>query len=393
MVVDPYISLAIDNCFASKRWTRPKDWMPLIKELGITLVEASADTECDPLYMGEEYIQDWINEVKKCSERTGVRVVNMYTGHGTYSTLGLTHTDKRVRNRFREKWIKAHANTARQLNAGLGFFAHAIPEYALQEPKDYESYMNILCDGLADLANYASHIGLSSISIEQMYSPHQPPWTITNARELLKTVYQASQIPFYLTLDLGHMNGQQYFQKPSRGQVAEWIDHKAIGNTSKHVWLGPQIAVDIFQKAVSGEIQKEQAIQQIEEQWKSYNYLFAAPEDCSVHAWLQELAGYSPIIHLQQSDGKSSPHWPFTSEYNEKGIIRPDEILSDIARAYEKCEEEDLPPRRSDIVLTLESFIHTARSSAEAIEEIAQSVQYWRHYIPKDGMLLSEVAG
>ena len=53
MGIDPKLSLAIDNRFASKRWTRPADWMQLIKDLGITLVEASADTECDPLYLGE----------------------------------------------------------------------------------------------------------------------------------------------------------------------------------------------------------------------------------------------------------------------------------------------------------------------------------------------------
>ena len=38
--------LAIDNCFACKRWVKPMDWMLLIRDLGLTMVEQSTDTEC-----------------------------------------------------------------------------------------------------------------------------------------------------------------------------------------------------------------------------------------------------------------------------------------------------------------------------------------------------------
>lgn len=77
MKTDPEIFLGIDNCFASKRWTNPMDWMNVIKDLGLVYAEASADTECDPLYMGPEYMHDWIDEVKRCSEKTGVVVKNL----------------------------------------------------------------------------------------------------------------------------------------------------------------------------------------------------------------------------------------------------------------------------------------------------------------------------
>jgi hypothetical protein len=391
MVIDPHISLAIDNCFASKRWTQPQDWMYLIKEMGITLVEASADTECDPLYMGEAYIQDWIRDVKKWSDRSGVRVVNVYSGHGTYTTLGLAHTDARVRVRFRDQWLKAHANTARHLDAGLGFFAHAISDPVLQDPGEYQRSIQVLYDGLANLAEYASEIGLSSIGVEQMYSPHQPPWTIKGAKELLAAVNRMAQAPFYLTLDVGHMNGQQFFYRPSPEKIAHWIDCKAAGQPAKRIWLGPHKAMEIFRKSVSGEIQKTAAIEQIQALWEDCGYFFAGPEDGSVHTWLQELAGYSPIIHLQQSDGKSSPHWPFSPEHNEKGIIHAEEVFRDIARAYEKDAVQGLPPLCSEIILTLEPFISTAGNNTDAIEEIAQSVQYWRQYISRDGMRLSEV--
>ena len=391
MGTEPKLSLAIDNRFASKRWTRPADWMPLIKDLGITLVEASADTECDPLYLGEAYIADWIADTRRSSERFGVRVVNLYSGHGTYATLGLSHTDERVRTRLRDRWVKAHANTARQLDAGLGFFAHAIPDPVLQEPGVYHRYLEELYGNLANLASYAAQIGLRSIGVEQMYSPHQPPWTIKGAKTLLEAVHQTAQAPFYLTLDLGHMNGQQYFQKPSADQIARWIDRKAAGLPCKRIWLGPAGAVDLFRRAVSGEIQKDTALGRIQTHWEGYDYLFASREDTSVHAWIEALAPYSPILHLQQSDGASSPHWPFSPEYNQQGIIRAEEVFRSIGRAYAQPAEEHLPQRCGEIVLTLEPFVGTAGNTTDALEEIAQSVQYWRQYLPRDGMRLSDV--
>ena len=109
MKTDPRLYLAVDNCFASKRWTKPAEWMHMLKSMGIRFVEASADNECDPLYMSEEYMERWVEEVKSESEKTGVKVANMYSGHGTYATLGLAHHDKSVRDRIQHEWIKPMA--------------------------------------------------------------------------------------------------------------------------------------------------------------------------------------------------------------------------------------------------------------------------------------------
>jgi sugar phosphate isomerase/epimerase len=388
---DPAVSLAIDNCFASKRWTRPLEWMRIIKDAGLTLVEASADTECDPLYMGSEYINDWISDVKRCSEKTGVQVVNLYSGHGTYATLGLAHTDERVRRRFRDDWIKKQAFTAQQLNAGLGFFAHAISDPALQDPDEYMRVMDTLIADLADISLYATQIGLGYISVEQMYSPNQPPWTIQDAKSMLKKIFQISKSPFYLTIDLGHMNGQSNFQKPSPEQIADWIVRCKKGLSCKRMWLGPKRAMDIFQEAIRGTGDIMHCIKQIQLQWEGFDYLFAGHEDGSVYRWLQELGGYSPIIHLQQSDGSSSPHWPFSDEYNEIGIIKAEKVLLSISKAFSKDEEEGMPPLSDDIVLTLEPFVSTAESNYDALNSIAQSVQYWRKYVPYDGIPISKV--
>jgi len=412
---DPALSLAIDNCFATKRWTRPQDWMPVVQSLGLQLVEASADTECDPLYMGSDYMRDWIDDVKRSSERYGVRVANLYSGHGTYSTLGLAHTDRRVRERFREQWVKAQVDVAAALGAGLGFFAHAIHDGALQRPAEYGEAMATLEGDLAEVARYARNRELPAVSLEQMYSPHQPPWTIDGATALLRRVFALGKAPFYLTIDLGHMNGQQYFRRPSKERISQWIASRQAGTPCKGVWLGPASARSVFNLAVAGELEVHEAISQIEACMKGYDYLFASERDGSVHEWLSALGCYSPIIHLQQSDGKSSPHWPFSSEYNAKGIIKGQEVLHGLARAYLHVAQarqsqitdpsaqsptsqspasinitEGLPPPCDQIVLTLEPFISTSGNIYDLLDELAESVAYWRQFIPYDGIKLSD---
>ena len=219
MKIDPILNLGIDNCFASKHWTLPEQWCELIAGLGLQYIEASADTECDPLYMGLDYTEDWITRVRRACEKTGVQIANLYSGHGTYATLGLAHWDARVRARFRDSWMKRQAKTAASLGAGLGFFAHAFDESVLQSPDAYAAAMDELCRDLADIAGYAKSLELSSAGVEQMYAPHQPPWTIAGAKQMLRRIYAIGGAPFYLTDDVGHMNGQQFFLRPTEESI------------------------------------------------------------------------------------------------------------------------------------------------------------------------------
>jgi len=59
----------------------------------------------------------------------------------------------------------------------------------------------------------------------------------------------------------------------------------------------------------------------------------AEGKDKSPYAWIKEFAPQSPIIHIQQTDGKGDRHWPFTSEYSKEGIIVPSKILEAIERS------------------------------------------------------------
>ena len=338
----PKIYLAIDNCFASKRWTEPIEWMNVIKDLGIYYVEASADCECDPLYLGMDYMRDWADNVRKATEVTGVRVANLYSGHGTYSTLGLAHTDERVRRRFLDQWLKPMVDTAVSVNAGLGFFCHAFPESVLSDPDKYYKSSDLLTDSLAKLALYAADNNCSSIGVEQMYSPHQIPWTVRGAEKLISNVYGKDGNALYITIDTGHQSGQRNFLRTP-------------DNSDKP------------------------------------DYMYAELCDSDTYHWLSELGCYSPIIHLQQTDGHRSSHLPFTDENNEIGIIEPEKILKAVMASYQREQRHGMPERCGEIYLTLELFTPTGAIPSEYLEKIRKSVEYWRKFIPEDGVCLDNL--
>jgi sugar phosphate isomerase/epimerase len=368
--------LAIDNCFASKRWTKPEEWSRIIADLGITYIEASADTELDPLFMGPEYLADWVDAVKKAADTSGVRVANLYSGHGTYTTLGLTHTDLRVRRHMIDDWFKPMITTAAQLGAGLGFFAHAFSHYILQDPSLYNEAINMLEDGLCELNAYASTCGCT-LGIEQMYSPHQYPWTIKQTADLIRTVSEKSGYPFYFTEDLGHH--QRKFQKPHLDALQQMA-----GKIPAGTWLGTDKA---FALAEKGEEQTSKLAAEIQ----NNPHLFAQERDGDCYAWLTELGSYSPIIHLQQTDGTSSAHLPFTKERNDRGIIEGSRVLSALKSSYDKAAENNMPKRCEEIYLTLELFTSTAAIMHDVMSDVRESVAYWRHWIPHDGLYLDEL--
>lgn len=387
---DPNLYLAIDNCFACKRWVKPIDWMLLIRDLGLTMVEQSADTECDPLYLGSGYIREWISLVRQASEKTGVRVKNVYSGHGTYSTCGLAHWHDGARLRFRERWMKPQADTARALDAGFGFFAHGFENSVLQEKKLYEERLHTLYDDLAELAAYAGQSGLSYIGLEQMYAPHMPPWTIEGTGELIRQVFMRANAPMYITLDIGHMNGQQYFLKPDPDKIRSSIQAAATGIEVQRPWLGSARAHELYRLAAGGALSPEDAAEQIAEDMDENPHLFAKPVDGDIWSWVTALGKYAPIVHLQQSDGKSSPHWPFSKAFNAKGVASGEKLIESLSRAFQQPDVPGMPETTDEVVLTLEPFMATAANPYNVVDEIAESIAYWRKFIPYDGIRLSE---
>jgi len=95
------------------------------------------------------------------------------------------------------------------------------------------------------------------------------------------------------------------------------------------------------------------------------------PRDVDYEAWLREFGAVSPVVHLKQSSADKSGHWPFTAEHNAKGVVRPEKVL----RALEEGGAE-----RVSLVLEF-SFRERFPAEGRVIDDLRESVDYWREYV------------
>jgi len=377
MQMYPKVYLAIDNCVLYKRWTSPDAWARVIKDLGVDYIEASADTELDPLFMGKAYLSDWVDQVREAESKYGVKVCNLYSGHGTYSTLGLTHTDSRVRMHMLENWFYPMIEVAGKLGCGFGFFAHAFGHEVLQSAETYQNYVDILTEMLTKINRYAKERPCGRLGVEQMYTPHQYPWRIKDARELIGRLTQGSGRDFYFTEDVGHHNIK--FMRPEKAALQADNVYGVWLGTDRAFALANQHGIDAWDR--------------IEADMDRNGHLFSEKEDGDCYEWIRQLGCYSPIIHLQQTNGRASAHLHFTREENERGIINGPDLLRALKESYEQADGADMPQKSDEIYLTLEVFSGTTSIMHDVLKDYRESVRYWREFVPEDGLSLDVLVG
>lgn len=389
----PKLFVAMDTCFAIKRWVLPTEWMPVIQHMGIQSIEASTDNEVDPLFAPEDYFQDWMDEVARLEEKYQMKVRSFFTGYQTYRTAGLTHPDPRVRSKLKNHWFKPLIKGAGKLGADIGFSFHAIREADLVSHQAYTNAINIAVDEYAELAAYAKANNAVQLCCEQMYAPYQHPFTIESSKKLLVDVYSKNHDPFYIAVDVGHMVGQRKYRLPSTALIVQAVEMQRAQGRIRGIWLGPEygyrmVEEQALQSSRSDFIFAENLRLELQ---SSYAYMFSFNEqDDDPHAWLEELGAYSPIIHLQQTNGKTSSHAPFTAETNKEGIISPRSVLEALKRSYAMPDNPSMPPRTDRITLAFEIFISNVKYPHDALDELKETAQYWKQYIPRDGMTLDE---
>ena len=93
------------------------------------------------------------------------------------------------------------------------------------------------------------------------------------------------------------------------------------------------------------------------------------PRDSDAYSWIRELGHLSPVVHMQQTDGKGSRHWPFTEEFNKIGVIDPERI-------FQAIEETGI--EKTIIVF---EFFYSAHAIPDesAIDNLKTSVEYWQN--------------
>lgn len=93
-------------------------------------------------------------------------------------------------------------------------------------------------------------------------------------------------------------------------------------------------------------------------------------KDRDPYSWLTEMGKSSPCVHLQQTDGEGDRHWPFTDGYNKVGII-------DGAKVVRALDESGAV----NAYLYLEAIPASEQDDGRAVDDIVQSVKYWREYV------------
>jgi D-erythrulose 1-phosphate 3-epimerase len=102
------------------------------------------------------------------------------------------------------------------------------------------------------------------------------------------------------------------------------------------------------------------------------NQEFPGTDQADPYAWIRRYGKVAPIIHIQQTTGSASNHWPFTPEYNAMGDIFPAKILQAIADSGAQQE----------ILLALEVRHKAYYPDEYQVEKnLAASVQYWRQWV------------
>jgi sugar phosphate isomerase/epimerase len=374
----PRIHLTVDNCFAIKRWVEPAEWMQKVRELGdIRCIQASTDNEIDPSHNTQAFRDDWVAEVKRYEQDMGLKVVSFYSGYATYRTVGIASMSEDKRRAMIERYFEPTVDVAASLGAQVGNTLSAYSDTVLQNPELYQLTTEHIESSLASMAVYADKKGVT-FGYEQMYTPTQGMWTIDGCTSCLRNVYARAGRPMYLTIDTAHQAGQSLFRRPAPDEVYQMAK---AGNPG--AWRLP----DEVKKAIRDRQQPDR----IEKLLDRYSYWFAAPRDADLFEWLGTLGAYSPIVHLQQTDGTYSSHKPFTAEYNAKGIVKPKDVFAAIAKSYEQPAPEGLPPRVTDIYLAFELFFGITSSADEIMSDMRESVAYWREYIPEDGITVDKL--
>ncbi len=193
--------LAINNCFAVKRWPRPADWAPIVAgELGLDLVELSLDLVDD--VESQAGRDRWAGELEAALGRHGLRAETVFTGLAAYSLNLLMHPDG-ARRRAAMNWYVSVVDLAARVGArGAGGHVGAMSVPDWSDPAARAERWAGLQAGLTEIAGTARAAGLEYLLVENLAS-HREPSTMAGLETLLADG-DGDHVPVRLCLDVGH---------------------------------------------------------------------------------------------------------------------------------------------------------------------------------------------
>lgn len=301
--------LGLDLSFAKKRWPEPELFIDIVRnQLGIKYLEFDSDF-VDPLYLRESSWKSEAARINKLAKDAGLEIHNYFTGTMTHCVNLLSHP----RADFREDgmiWCEKALEVATALGTrGLGGHFDTISSADIADPARYAERIDHLVECARHLARKAAEQKHEFLLWEQIYAPCEIPYTIAQSKEFFARANEnnGDAVPVELVIDTGHMCCQNFPHDPG---------------------------------------------------------------DDDPYKWMKELGNITRVVHLQQCDGFGSPHWPFTPEYNAKGIIDPQRTIDTLGEAgADNC------------LLCFEIFFSLSQNDDQVIDALKRSVDYWRNFI------------
>lgn len=324
------LEIGINGAFITRRWEEPESMMRLTVECGYQVHEFCADV-IDPFFMGpKEFLLDMAREVRKWADHYGVYITDIYTGVATHRFHGFSHSRPEPRERMKQWMYECWDICLAMGTDRWGGHVDAVPVEVMQQASAYEKAVGNIHQTWRELAVVAKDKGMGALYCEQMYIPSEVPWTLEQTEELLVGVNRDSRgVPVYVTIDVGHMAGMHY--------------------------------------GLSG-------------------------PDLDYREWLRRFAPWAEIIHLQQTTPDASAHWPFTSEYNERGHIRMDAVLEAIGEGHERAESSPVSECLEPVDhhwLILELVPGSTKNEQRLLAEMRESAEYLYQFVPRGGMTLT----
>lgn len=324
------LEIGINGAFITRRWEEPESMMRLTVECGYQVHEFCADV-IDPFFMGpKEFLLDMAREVRKWADHYGVYITDIYTGVATHRFHGFSHSRPEPRERMKQWMYECWDICLAMGTDRWGGHVDAVPVEVMQQASAYEKAVGNIHQTWRELAVVAKDKGMGALYCEQMYIPSEVPWTLEQTEELLVGVNRDSRgVPVYVTVDVGHMAGMHY--------------------------------------GLSG-------------------------PDLDYREWLRRFAPWAEIIHLQQTTPDASAHWPFTSEYNERGHIRMDAVLEAIGEGHERAESSPVSECLEPVDhhwLILELVPGSTKNEQRLLAEMRESAEYLYQFVPRGGMTLT----
>ena len=192
------VRLGINTCFAVKRWPRPEDWAPIVRDrLGLRLVQHSFDLVASGSSGADA------EALARFARDAGLELHSTFTGLAAYSDNLLLGPDRAGRAvalawyGWAIDWTAALG--ARATGGHVGAFS--VPDWVDLTHRD-ERWSG-LRQALDDLARRAHAAGLEYLMVENLAAAREPS-TIEMIRDLL-TDGGNDRVPIRLCLDVGHM--------------------------------------------------------------------------------------------------------------------------------------------------------------------------------------------